>query len=79
MYNYLKHVHEQLNKLSFGGQGLAWFISFKLSGLILSGTENVPAPFFTVILQFILSIIILIMGVWLIDNMLKTRNIDKTL
>ena len=35
MDKYLKRAYRRRNQISFGGQALAWFISIKLSDLVL--------------------------------------------
>lgn len=73
MERYLKHLQNQFKRLPIGVQGIAWFISFKLSLSILKGTEEVPTYLFTIILQFILSIIILTIGLVLFDFISNRR------
>lgn len=73
MEQYLKHLQYQFKRLPIGVQGIAWFISFKLSLSILKGAEEVPTYLFTVLLQFILSIIILTIGLVLFD-FISNRN-----
>lgn len=75
MNNYLKNLQNQFRRLPLGVQGISWFISFKLSLYILQGTEEVPTYLFTVILQFILSLIILAIGLVFFDFILnRNRN-----
>jgi|GEM_PF-1694194 len=74
MNNYLKNLQNQFKRLPFGVQGIAWFISFKLSLYTLQGTEEVPTYLFTVILQFILSIIILAIGLVFFDFILNRNS-----
>jgi hypothetical protein len=35
MDKYLRRAYQRMNQMSFGGQVLAWFISIKLSDLVL--------------------------------------------
>ncbi|MGL5896514.1 hypothetical protein [Lactococcus lactis] len=35
MDKYLRRAYQRMNQMSFGGQALAWFISIKLSDLVL--------------------------------------------
>ncbi|MBL3716278.1 hypothetical protein GHK52_05540 [Lactococcus garvieae] len=67
MDNYLKHLYHRLNRMPSGIQGVAWFISIKLSLFILQGAENVPAYLLTIFLQFILSMILFIIGLAFFD------------
>lgn len=67
MEQYLKHLQYQFKRLPIGAQGIAWFISIKLSLSILKGAEEVPTYLFTILIQFILSIIILTLGLVLFD------------
>ena len=73
MEHYLKHLQNQFKRLPIGVQGIAWFISFKLSLSILKGADEVPTYLFTILLQFILSIIILTIGLVLFD-FISNRN-----
>lgn len=74
MNNYLKYLQNQFKRLSIGVQGIAWFISFKLSLYILQGAEEVSTYFFTIILQFILSIIIVALGLVFFDFILNRNS-----
>ena len=59
--------------MSFGGQALAWFISIKLSDLVLKKIENIGVPFFNLILGFILSVLFLTVGMLLLVEREKNR------
>jgi len=59
--------------MSFGGQALTWFISIKLSDFVLKKFENIGAPFFNLILGFILSVIFMTVGMWVLDYIEKNR------
>ncbi|MEY8443549.1 hypothetical protein AALA52_04730 [Lactococcus ileimucosae] len=74
MDNYLKHLYHRLNQMPAGIQGVAWFISIKLSLFILQGAENVPSHLLTIFLQFILSMILLIIGVAFFDFILSRND-----
>ena len=67
MDNYLKRLYHRLNRMPSGIQGVAWFISIKLSLFILQGAEEVPAHLLTILLQFILSMLLLIIGLAFFD------------
>lgn len=73
MDKYLRRAYQRMNQISFGGQALAWFISIKLSDLFLKKIENNGAPFFNLILGFILSVIFMTMGMWILDSIEKNR------
>jgi uncharacterized protein YacL len=62
-----------MNQMSFGGQALTWFISIKLSDFVLKKFENIGAPFFNLILGFILSVIFMTVGMWVLDYIEKNR------
>lgn len=74
---YLNHVREELNKLTLQSQALAWFIAFKLSGLLLSNLENVGISSFLFVIQFLMSVIFITIGVCISDIILKNRNTDQ--
>ena len=73
MDKYFRRAYQRMNQISFGGQALAWFISIKLSDLVLKKFENNGAPFFNLILGFILSVIFMTMGMWILDSIEKNR------
>lgn len=77
MNNYLKHLQNQFKRLPIGVQGIAWFISFKLSIYILQGAKEVPTYLFTIVLQFILSIIILAIGFVFFDFILNRNSSSR--
>ena len=35
MDKYLRRAYQRMNQMSFGGQALAWFLSIRLSDLVL--------------------------------------------
>ncbi|MFK4964876.1 hypothetical protein [Lactococcus garvieae] len=73
MQAYLEHLYNKLNNLPAGIQGIAWFISIKLSIHLLKGIENVPTYSLTVVLQFMLALIILLVGLIFIDVLSISR------
>ena len=70
---YLRRSYQRMNQMSFGGQALAWFISIKLSDFVLKKFENIGAPFFNLILGFILSVLFLTVGMLLLDSIEKNK------
>ncbi|WYK01046.1 hypothetical protein A5821_002172 [Enterococcus sp. 7F3_DIV0205] len=74
MLNYLKHVRKEINKLTFQSQGLAWFIAFKISYFILPNLGNNGLYLFNLILNFMLSMILMTLGVWVSDLILKGKD-----
>ncbi|KSU06577.1 hypothetical protein LMG9449_2082 [Lactococcus lactis subsp. lactis] len=52
---------------------MAWFISIKLSDFVLKKFENIGAPFFNLILGFILSVLFLTVGMLLLDSIEKNK------
>lgn len=73
MDKYLRRAYQRMNQTSFGGQALTWFISIKLSDFVLKKFENIGAPFFNLILGFILSVIFMTVGMWVLDYIEKNR------
>lgn len=73
--NYLKNIVKKFANIPIGIQALGWFISFKVSEFILSQTQNVGIDFFNIILQFILSLFIMLILIIIIDRAIKSRNI----
>ena len=73
MDKYLRRADQSMNQMSFGGQALTWFISIKLSDFVLKKFENIGAPFFNLILGFILSVIFMTVGMWVLDYIEKNR------
>ncbi|KSU19287.1 hypothetical protein M20_2091 [Lactococcus lactis subsp. lactis] len=59
--------------MSFGGQAFAWFISIKLSDLVLKKIEPIGAPFLNLILEFMLSVLFLTLGMLLLVESEKNR------
>ena len=74
MDKYLRRSYQRMNQMSFGGQALAWFISIKLSDFVLKKFENIGAPFFNLILGFILSVLFLTVGMLLLDSIEKNKS-----
>lgn len=50
MNKYLKYIQNQFGQLPIKDQGIAWFISFKLSLYILKEPEDDPTYLFTFVL-----------------------------
>lgn len=73
MDKYLRRAYQRMNQMSFGEQALTWFISIKLSDFVLKKFENIGAPFFNLILGFILSVIFMTVGMWVLDYIEKNR------
>ena len=71
MDKYLRRAYQRMNQMSFGEQALTWFISIKLSDFVLKKFENIGAPFFNLILGFILSVIFMTVGMWVLDSIEK--------
>lgn len=67
MSEYVKRFQLTLKNLSPLAQGIFWFVAFKISKHLLSFSTSSPIPFFTLILQFILSMIIFSIIVALIE------------
>lgn len=51
MDKHLRQAHQRMNQMSFGGQGLAWFISIKLSDFVLRNVGNSGILFFSLCYQ----------------------------
>ncbi|WP_058212085.1 hypothetical protein [Lactococcus lactis] len=73
MDKYLRRAYQRMNQMSFGGQAFAWFISIKLSDLVLKKIEPIGAPFLNLILEFMLSVLFLTLGMLLLVESEKNR------
>ena len=40
MDKYIRRTYQRMNQMSFGGQALAWFLSIRLSDLVLKKKKN---------------------------------------
>lgn len=70
MDKYIRRTYQRMNQMSFGGQALAWFLSIRLSDLVLKNRKY-RCSFFNFILGFILSVLFLTVGMLLLDSIEK--------
>lgn len=75
MEKYFKDILKKFVNVPIGAQALAWFISFKFSEFLLYQIQNVGVYFFNIILQFILSLIIMLVILVIFDQATRSRDI----